>query len=161
MLVNPIPLPYRLLAMALLVVASFLAGGVLGVNWQQGRDAIHEKDVLVKRIETTKTVIKQDNTALAAAQERNRQLQEDNDRLAREAEEHAKTIPDPSACWLDGKRVRTIRRAWGVDVDGNSAGGAPGLRGPEGGSVPGDGKPQRDRGVGNTVGTQVPGVPSR
>jgi hypothetical protein len=151
--------PMMWLAIVLAAVTLFAGGVKVGVEFEQGQSAQRELERQAVVIKRTKTVIKTDNTALAAAQARNDALEAENARLQREVNTHAATIPDPVTCHLHPDRVRTIRRAWGVGAD--PAGGETPLPGPEKRPVPDLGKPQRSGGLGGAMGPQVSSLHGR
>jgi hypothetical protein len=145
--------PMVWLAVVLGALTLFAGGVKVGLEYEQGQTAQRELDRAHAVVRTTKTIIRQDNKALAAAQERAAQLEAENLTLQEEARRHAATIPDPAACHLHPDRVRTIRRAWGVGAD--PAGGETPLPGPEKRPLPDLGQPQRSGGLGGALGPQV------
>lgn len=78
--------PWVWVGALLLLAGAFGSGFTTGVEWQQGKDAVHDKEVLVKKVETIRTVVKQDNVLVAKHEQEKEALRVEMDGLRREYE---------------------------------------------------------------------------
>lgn len=74
----------RWLIIAAIGVALAATGFIKGVQYQEGRTAIKERDVLVKKVETIKYVTKKDNTIVAKHEQEKAALQDEIAGIRRE-----------------------------------------------------------------------------
>jgi hypothetical protein len=112
-LLQLVPWPYRIAAIAAVFLASMAFGFVKGVTFESGRrdvlDAKREASgrIIVKRIEHETVRIQKVYVARAAKREAAARTADT------EVAAHA-VLPDPAAGYLEPERVRNINRAWGV-----------------------------------------------
>lgn len=141
------------LAMLALVVGAFGFGVVRGIDFESmrrdARDAAAMREFDAARKVYVREVVKI-KTRYIERRQADIRARED---IMGEVVAHATQIPDPTQCWLDERRVRSINRAIEPGPDG--PGSAETVRRPD---EAGLGQPPGDRGVGGGNGLRLPGV---
>ncbi len=106
-----IPLPYRLLILAVLAAACFVSGFVLGMDWESNARDSAELKKAIHVITVTKEIVKERIVIETKFIKRALKREAEQEKIVQEVDKHVETIADPRDCWLAPERVRVINDA--------------------------------------------------